>query len=143
MSLPYKCQCSANVDDRGVLFQIYGDPIKVPFTIKRIYIIKNFSRGTIRGLHYHKYESKAYVALNGAAKFIIKRPDQSVLCETISSTCPQILVIPPGYPHGWISLTDRTLLLGMSDKSLEESKEDDQRMDPMELGKEIWEVKPR
>jgi hypothetical protein len=42
-----------------------------------------------------------------------------------------------------VLLEDNTILIGLSNKSLEESLSDDIRIDPFAFGKEIWETKPR
>ena len=55
-------------DDRGLL---------IPFTdnidhslFHRCYIVENYGKEVIRGLHYHKKEIKIFTIVSGAAKFI-------------------------------------------------------------------------
>jgi len=129
----------ANLDDRGVLWQIYedGDPIKV----KRIYVIRNWKKGIIRGFHEHKKEWKAYFVVQGAAKFVFK-DKEGIHSEILSDKDARIIKIGPNTPHGWMSLTDDTILIGMSDKTLEESEKDDIRTDPFKFG-DVWSVKGR
>jgi len=61
----------------------------------------------------------------------------------LSSKNPTVLIIPPRYDQGWISLEENTVLIGISNKSLEESLKDDIRTDPFTYGREVWNVKAR
>jgi hypothetical protein len=42
-----------------------------------------------------------------------------------------------------VSLTEETLVIGLSNETLEGSMEDDFREDPFLYGKEVWETKAR
>ena len=61
-------------DDRGYL---------IPFTdhidhelFHRCYVVGDYGKGVIRGLHYHKQEMKIFTIVSGAAKFVtIKIPE--------------------------------------------------------------------
>lgn len=141
MAKPEQFTINCHVDDRGFLYQIYGN-YKFP-PLKRIYIVGNFGRGVIRGFHKHETEWKCYFVVTGSAKFVAVSEDKNISTYTLSSKNPSILIVPPGYFHGWISLEENTILIGMSNKSLEESLKDDVRIDPFTFGKEVWEVKPR
>ena len=117
--------------------------MEIGLQVRRIYVVGSFGKGTIRGLHAHKYETKAYFVLKGAAKFVIQDSDGRIATETLSSAYPEILVIPPNHPHGWTSLAEDTLLLGLSDRTLEQTNSDDQRTDPFSVGSDVWSVKAR
>lgn len=138
---PKNIEISCHVDDRGYLYQIAGN-YEFP-EIRRIYIVGNFAKGVIRGFHLHKEEWKAYFAANGSSKMVIVGRDGGISSYVLTSRKPSILVIPPEYAHGWISLQDETLLVGISNKTVEESAKDDYREDPFKYGKEVWDVKPR
>jgi len=132
-----------HVDDRGFLYQIYGNyPEKFP-EVKRIYIVGNFGKGVIRGFHKHMKEWKSYFVAKGSAKFVIVDEKKNISTCVLSLKKPSILIVPPRYFHGWVSLEDDTLLIGLSNKSLEESLKDDIRTDPFSFGKDLWKVKPR
>ncbi len=79
----------------------------------------------------------------GSAKFVVVDESNQITTYTLSSRNPTVLIVPPGYFHGWISLEENTILIGMSNRSLEESLKDDIRTDPFAFGKELWEVKAR
>ena len=79
----------------------------------------------------------------GSAKFVVIDEDKHSSNYVLSSKNPTVLIVPPKYFHGWISLEDNTLLIGLSNKSLEDSLTDDMRLDPFSYGKELWDVKAR
>lgn len=137
---PEQLAVTCHVDDRGFLYQIYGNyEGKFP-SVKRIYIVGNFGKGTVRGFHKHMEEWKCYFVSNGAAKFVIVDERKDISTYILSSKNPTILIVPPGYFHGWVSLEENTMLIGISNKNLDESLKDDVRIDPFTFGKEIWDV---
>lgn len=137
--VPLKC----HVDDRGFLYQIFGDHNELFPKLARVYVVGNFSKGTVRGFHMHMQETKGYFVISGSAKFVVIEKGDKQNSFVLGSRNPSLLYVPPENYHGWISLDDETILVGMSDRSLEESLIDDYRTDPMKFGKEIWEIKPR
>lgn len=140
---PIKMDLKCNIDDRGFLYQIFGGyEDKFP-EVKRIYIVGNFCKGVIRGFHKHLIEWKCYFVITGSAKFIVLDKDNNKLSYVLSSKSPSILIVPPDFAHGWISLEDGTILAGLSNRSLEESIKDDIRSDPLSFGTDIWSVIPR
>jgi len=148
-------------DDRGLLVPV-TDQIGEEL-IKRSYIVEDYGRGVIRGLHYHKKEFKIFTIVSGAGKFItfqlsedmadrnnpaeikeyaIKNP-QSIKTFVLSSRHRGVLIIPPYYANGWMSLEDHTILASLSNLRYEEAKDDDIRIDPMIIGENYWRVIPR
>jgi len=142
------------VDDRGhfenvpIAIEFANDFKKVVSNGKRVYICDNFQKGTIRGFHYHKYEQKIFICLKGAVKFVLLPQNMmnSVIWNPeifiLSADMNKALYIPADYANAWQSLTDNTVLLGISDKTVKESKKDDIRIDPM-IKPAYWEVKNR
>ncbi len=130
-------------DERGFLWQIYGQ-YEFP-QVKRIYVVGNFNKDTIRGFHGHTQETKGYFVASGSAKFISYPFDDKHAYTThvLCTKCPKILKILPGMMHGWKALEDNTLLIGLSDKSLSESEGDDLRESPYVLGEVPWQIKAR
>lgn len=144
-------------DDRGYLVPITDDVDHELF--HRCYIVSDYGKGVIRGLHYHKLETKIFTIVSGAAKFItLKIPedmaDRNDPCEiadfigenpdsvqtfVLSSRHHGVLVIPPYYANGWVSLEDNTTLTSLSNLRFEEAMDDDIRIDPYIVG-ESWEV---
>ena len=145
-------------DDRGLL---------IPFTdnidhdlFHRCYVVEDYGRHVIRGLHYHKREIKIFTIVSGAAKFItLKLPEeladrnsekeikaylgenpQSVRTWVLSSRHHGVLIVPPYYANGWISLEDNTILVSLSNLRFEEAKGDDIRINPYIIGEDKWQV---
>jgi dTDP-4-dehydrorhamnose 3,5-epimerase-like enzyme len=141
MDKPEQIPLNYHIDDRGFLCQIYGNYV-FP-NVKRIYVVGNFAQKVIRGFHKHYEEWKGYFVINGAAKFVVVNENEEIYQFVLSDKNPSILIVPPKHAHGWISLSDHTVLIGITNKSLEDSLKDDFREDPFKYGKEIWEVKPR
>jgi dTDP-4-dehydrorhamnose 3,5-epimerase-like enzyme len=140
---PEQITIPCHTDDRGFLYQIYGGHQDGFPVAKRAYIVGNFNKGTIRGFHKHNDEWKCYFVSAGSAKFVAVDESENVSTYVLSSRNPTILIVPPKYFHGWISLEENTMLVGISNKSLEESLRDDVRIDPFTFGKEVWDVKAR
>ncbi len=142
------------VDDRGHFENIplYILEWEKVFQTKRVYICDNFQKGTVRGYHHHRYEQKIFICLRGAVKFVLL-PKDMMICTTPPAWEPQIFIlsadmdkalfIPENYANAWQSLTDDTILLGISDRTVAESREDDVRLDPILYHPEYWETKWR
>jgi len=141
---PYITDLKRFIDDRGVLDQVYEN-IGIPehaFAIKRIYFTKTY-KGTIRGMHGHKKEWKAFYVTKGMIKIMtvpIEKPCSKQSTFILSDMKPQVLIIPPGYYHGYTPLTDKARVLILSNATLEESQADDYRIAPIE---ELFKVENR
>lgn len=168
MNKPQIIDLPSYADDRGVLTPAWNNwgaenlpsedpcgrmiPTRAGADIRdvmRAYFINNSQKGVVRGFHYHKNETKYFVVLRGMAKFVAINPgsEEQLVCDSIDTFVlterkPQMVMIPPGYANGWVSLTDDCLLLALSSSTFEESKNDDKRIDPYEFG-DVWGVKPR
>jgi len=145
-------------DDRGLL---------VPFTddvdhdlFRRCYVVEDYGRGVIRGLHYHEREMKIFTIVSGAAKFVTvkldvemaRKGDVAAIREfllknpgcvqtfVLSSRHHGVVAIPPYYANGWISLEDHTILVALGNLRFEEAREDDRRFDPFIVEKRYWDV---
>ncbi len=144
-----------NVDDRGVLWQIFdskndkisfdgAEYLELP-SIKRVYKVENFSKDTIRGMHFHKKEWKFFTVIRGSVKFVIS-PTENVTDKTkifvLSCKKPEVLIVPPNNYNGWKSLEEDTVVLGLSNFSLEETLKDDFRILPTPFMK-LFEVENR
>lgn len=145
-------------DDRGLLIPFTDDVDHDLF--HRAYIVENYGRGVIRGLHYHKQEIKVFTIGSGAAKFVTlklpveiadrnsdkeiqdyldKNPD-AVKTWVLSSRHHGVLVIPAFYANGWISLEDHSVLFSLSNLRYEKAMKDDIRINPMVIGEKYWQV---
>ncbi|MGA2973237.1 MAG: dTDP-4-dehydrorhamnose 3,5-epimerase family protein [Candidatus Bathyarchaeia archaeon] len=138
---PKEIEISCHADDRGFLYQFYKG-YNFP-EVKRIYLVGNNSKNIIRGFHKHLREWKAYFVARGTVKFVLVDEQKAITNYILSDRKPSVLVVPPKYSHGWVSLTEETLVIGLSNETLEGSMEDDFREDPFLYGKEVWETKAR
>ena len=135
------------IDDRGFLSQVLPEGNQT-FQIKRIYTTGNYSKGTIRGFHKHSKEKKAFFVPSGAAKFVAvdDREDSSTYKEIntfiLSMLNPSVLVIPTGVYTGWMSLEEKTVVMGISSEVFDKDNPDDERLDPFAYG-DVWKVKDR
>lgn len=143
-------------DDRGYLIPFTDDIDHELF--KRCYIVGDYGKGVIRGLHYHKLEMKIFTIVSGSAKFVtLKLPEDvadrnddyeiSDLIEkdpsvvrtfVLSNRHHGVLVIPPYYANGWVSLEEGTILTSLSNLRFEAAMEDDIRINPYLVGD--WDV---
>jgi dTDP-4-dehydrorhamnose 3,5-epimerase len=142
-----------NVDDRGYLIEIArrtGELHRhgVVFQFGQVYLVGNFTRGTIRAFHKHKFIWDYFFISHGAAKFIFydDRQDsptyQKMQTEVISSRKPKLIVVPPGVYHGWMSLEDDTQLVSIASETYNFDNPDEVRI-PFDSFGDVWSVKPR
>ena len=134
-------------DDRGVFAPFLNGLEEIApksAGIKRIYYVCNNSKGVVRGFHYHKKEWKFFVIVFGSAKFVALNPDKpDEKYQFISSARKNnLIIIPPLYANGWVSLSDNTILVCGSSSTTEESIKDDKRFEPYKWG-DVWSVKSR
>lgn len=134
-------------DDRGTFAPFINGLKEIAsesVIIKRIYYVCNDSKGVVRGFHYHKKEWKFFVIVSGSAKFVALNPDKpDKKFQFVSSARKNnLVIIPPFYANGWVSLSDNTILVCVSSATTEESLKDDKRFDPYKWG-DVWTVKSR
>ncbi len=133
------------VDDRGVLSFANGFDFN---SVKRFYMVENFSTSTIRAFHGHKKEAKyVFVASGTAIVNLVHMDDElkpskknKVFRYVLSGNKPHVLFVPAGYANGFRFLTDGGKVLFFSTSNTEESKGDDYRFPADYWGNEIWEV---
>lgn len=146
---PYLLDVAVSTDDRGC-FIPFSNAIAVDLlkagtpAPKRAYAVYNYGIGTIRGFHFHEKEWKYFFIVNGAAKFVVLDPDHpdDRHVFVLSARNPGVVVVPPLFANGWMSLESQTILLCLSSATQEESIADDKRYDPFTWG-DVWSVKGR
>lgn len=139
------------VDDRGHFTNIPLELSEFGFEGKRVYVCDNFQKGTVRGYHYHKYEAKVFICLKGGIKFILLPENMMFSSEnswkpeifTLSGNISKALYVPANYANAWQTLTDDTIMIGVSSATIDQSVKDDIRLDPIKYHPEYWEVKWR
>lgn len=114
------------VDDRGQLrfvndFNFEG--------VKRFYQVENHRQGFIRAWHGHKKEGKyVYVAAGTALVGVVNMDTKEVSKFVLSAKAPKILYIPPNHYNGFKTLEENTTLMFFSTTTLQESLNDDIRV---------------
>ena len=115
-------------DDRGRLIQIFEENENLP-KIRRMYLVKNWSKDTVRAFHKNYDETKCFFVISGAVKFVLfdDRPESPTYREVakfiLTADDPKILVVPAEVHNGWKALTADTLLLGTADTLMSEHKD--------------------
>jgi dTDP-4-dehydrorhamnose 3,5-epimerase len=116
---------------------------------RRFYLVENFATGTVRAWHAHRHERKWVLAVSGAALAACVEIDdwdspstnQDIHRFVLDSANPSVLSVPPGYANGAMSLAPGTKLLYVSDRTLDDSVEDDIRFPARHW--DPWEVAER
>jgi len=139
MDKPMFIETSSFLDDRGVLRFANSFDLK-KFGIRRFYIVSNHKQGYVRAFHGHKKETKYLLVIKGSimVKTIPLNATNGSL-DTYFVDAGEILCIPRGYYHGFKDLMADTIIFVFSDKTLEESKNDDYRLPYDNFGKYVWE----
>jgi dTDP-4-dehydrorhamnose 3,5-epimerase-like enzyme len=158
ISEPLLLKIQSISDDRGLLIP-YTDNIDHAL-FHRSYLVENYGKGVIRGLHYHKEEIKIFTIASGAAKFITfkipielaerNNPEEirvfgemhpeTIKTWVLSNRHHGVLVIPAYYANGWISLENHSVLVSLSNLRYEQAIQDDIRIDPFIIDGKYWQV---
>ena len=96
--------------------------------IKRFYHITNHKNNTIRAWHAHKNETKYFYVSSG--KFMlgsVNLENNEIKKYFLNSNIPQIVKISANHANGFMNLTKDSSIIVFSDKTLEESLDDDIR----------------
>lgn len=153
ITIPTLVKGGLAADDRGVLGFVNDLDLS---GVKRFYTIQNLRAEFKRAWHGHWHEKKVLVPLKGTWTVVAfpctKRPipGDDVVSESpirpngdgvrfvLSATSPAALIIPGGYAHGTMNLTEDASLLILSDKTLAESQGDDFRLSGDR--EDLWEM---
>jgi len=117
--------------------------------VAQVYIVRNRTAGIIRAYHAHEHLWDGFCIINGSAKFHLwtikaycgysenleahkyrSNRDETVILD---SRRPQLLIVPPGWMHGWCSLEDNTILLSLASHEYNHSEPDEFRVSPDRL----------
>jgi dTDP-4-dehydrorhamnose 3,5-epimerase-like enzyme len=130
----------AAYDDRGSL-KYFNDFDAASLGIKRFYVVSNNSACDTRAWHGHFHEGKYCTVIAGSA-IIVAIPiegrfsggvelgsDIDMERFVLSANQPRMLYIPPGMFNGARTLEPGTQIMYFSTSTLEESKNDDIRVE--------------
>ena len=147
-SKPFMYESRVSSDDRGTFVPWLQNAENLEYApglkVKRVYYVYNYGAGIVRGFHFHEKEWKIFIIASGSAKFVALDPNKPEEQFTFisSSRKSNVIVVPPGFANGWISLEPNTILICGSTASFDESINDDKRMDPYKFG-DVWSIKAR
>jgi len=134
------------IDDRGYLIEILRASDEHFTKFGQIYLVGDMVRNTIRAFHVHKLLWDWFFVSHGSAKFALvdDRKDSPTYKEintfVISERKPQLLVVPPGVYHGWMSLEDDTQMVSTASEVYNRENPDEERIPYDSFGYE-WGVK--
>ena len=116
-----------SVDDRGSVRFVNDFNFD---KVKRFYHVENHRSGFIRAWHGHKKEGKYVYVVSGTLLFgIVNMETEEINKFILSDKIPKILWIPPGYYNGFKTLEENTKIIFFSTSTLDESLNDDIRME--------------
>jgi dTDP-4-dehydrorhamnose 3,5-epimerase len=128
------------VDDRGSVRFVNDFNFA---EVKRFYQVENHRAGFIRAWHGHEKENKYVYVVKGSALIgVVPLYSSKVETFILSSVKPQILFIPNGNYNGFKTLEEGTIIQFFSTSTLEESLEDDIRLN-YDYFEEVWDENPR
>ena len=96
--------------------------------IKRFYHIKNHKNNTIRAWHAHNNETKYFYVTSG--KFLlgsVNLKNNEIKKYYLNYEIPQIVKISSNHANGFMNLSSNSSIMVFSDKTLDESLNDDIR----------------
>lgn len=107
---------------------------------KRFYLISPDHEGQVRAWQGHKFEEKAFLIISGKIKIVLipaldldRRIFGTAKEFILDESEPGIIYIPGGYLNGFQFLSPDSKLMVFSNFTLEESKGDDYRFDPLQF----------
>ncbi|MBZ5699345.1 MAG: dTDP-4-dehydrorhamnose 3,5-epimerase family protein [Acidobacteriia bacterium] len=139
---------SLAVDDRGQVS--FANAFSFD-SVRRFYMVENFSTDVVRAFHGHLKENKFVFVPAGSAIVAAVALDDPVRPNTnvkphrfvLSDRKPQILHIPAGYANGFRPLEPGTKIIFFSTATMEEAANDDYRFPADYWGADVWSVESR
>ena len=133
-----------NLDDRGILYEVARTDNGISPIINQVYIVKDRTAGIIRAYHKHKELIDYFHIITGSAKFVFFTSKQASDVQEVilDSRKPQLIVVPTGVYHGWMSLEDNTTLLSVASHCYNKANPDDERIDPQTIPN-VWTIKAK
>jgi dTDP-4-dehydrorhamnose 3,5-epimerase len=134
------------IDDRGYLIEILRASDEHFTKFGQVYLVGDMTRNTIRAFHVHKVLWDWFFISHGSAKFALvdDRKDSPTYKEintlVVSERKPQLLVVPPGVYHGWMSLEDDTQMVSTASEVYNRENPDEERVPYDSFGYD-WSVK--
>jgi len=120
-----------HTDDRGHLFEVIRKEGKEKHAVchkfGQVYIVHNPVRNVVRAWHRHKELWDFFCVVKGRAKFLFVDEQKKTKEVVLSARAPQLIVVPTGIWHGWVSLEDDTILLSIASETYVKEQPDEER----------------
>jgi dTDP-4-dehydrorhamnose 3,5-epimerase len=104
-------------DNRGEFTEVFRSELFAGAFSDQVQVNCTHSRrGVIRGLHFHRFQTDIWFTVSGKMRAVLVdlRPDSPTYRRTevfdIGVDDPVELLIPPGIAHGYLALSDLSLL---------------------------------
>lgn len=129
---PTVLRSDASCDERGVVF--FNNNMSLASFV-RMYFVRNHRADTVRAWHGHRQESKLIFPVSGGVKICAVRIDDlqndsdriHYWSFWLSSAEGHCCFIPAGYAHGHMMTHPGGTLFVLSNRTIEQSREDDLR----------------
>lgn len=138
-----------NLDDRGILYEVIRSDLDFAPELNQVYIVKDRTSGIIRAYHKHEKLWDYFHIATGSAMFIFFKNqikaasgEQQIQKIILDSRKPQMVVVPPGIWHGWMSLENNTMLVSTASHTYNKENPDEVRRKPDVLGN-IWKIEAK
>ena len=123
-------QGGSHTDHRGIIKFVNNFDLK---DVRRFYSIHHPDISVIRAWQGHQYEAKYFYVIRGGFKIALIKPDNwenpsidlPIETFTLNDKDTQILHVQGGYINGFKAIEPCSIIIVFSDKTLEESKDDD------------------
>jgi dTDP-4-dehydrorhamnose 3,5-epimerase len=123
-----------HVDARGHLYEVVHASDGFVPTIAQVYHVVDPRPDTIRAFHAHERLHDWFHIVHGSAIFgLVDNREQSptyqkALRLVLTSRKPQLLVVPPGVYHGWMSLEPNTIMSSVASHEYDRDQPDEHRV---------------
>lgn len=149
----YLVDLEIHVDSRGLVYEIIHESDAFVDRIRQVYQIHDPRADTIRAFHAHRVLHDWFHIARGSAIFCLvdSRLDgatrDAAVRLVLTDRKPQLLVVPPGVYHGWMSLQPDTILTSIASDEYDRVNPDEDRVSPYHFnqlfGRNPWEMDAR
>ena len=125
-----------HVDSRGIVYEVVHESDFFVNQIRQVYQVVNPRADTIRAFHAHEQLHDWFHITCGSAIFCLvdDRQEGATYQATerlvLTAKKPQLLVVPPGVYHGWMSLEPNTVLASVASEEYQRDQPDERRVPP-------------
>jgi dTDP-4-dehydrorhamnose 3,5-epimerase len=123
-------------DTRGLLYEMAHESDPFIERIRQVYVVTDPRPDTIRAFHVHEQLHDWFHIVQGSAVFCLvdARQESKTFNKGIkivlSARKPQLLIVPPGVYHGWMSLEAGTIMVSVASHEYNREKPDEHRVPP-------------